>query len=116
MFEFFARIRGVSCLQDVAVSVVGKYRYQMYSPAEHDRAPVVVDVILVGRTKIITLHSGLWLENRTDRSLAFRLHIPITPLVAPSAAASKRQQRGQDDHKIGPLQPGSGQPWFHRRG
>lgn len=37
------------CLQEVAVSVVGKYRYQMYSPAEHRHLPVIVDIILVGR-------------------------------------------------------------------
>ena len=36
-------------LQEVAVSVVGKYRYQMYSPAEHRYLPVIVDIILVGR-------------------------------------------------------------------
>ena len=36
-------------LQEVAVSVVGKYRYQMYSPAEHRNLPVIVDIILVGR-------------------------------------------------------------------
>ena len=41
---FFAR----ACAQDVGVSVVGKYRYLMASPAENDRVPVVVDIILVG--------------------------------------------------------------------
>ncbi len=30
------------------MSVVGKYRYLMASPAENDRVPVVVDIILVG--------------------------------------------------------------------
>ena len=49
------------------MSVVGKYRYFMHSPAEHDSVPVIVDIILVGRTKIITLHSSVWLENLTDR-------------------------------------------------
>ena len=39
----------LSHLQEVAVSVVGKYRYQMYSPAEHRYLPVIVDIILVGR-------------------------------------------------------------------
>lgn len=94
-------------VQDVAVSVVGKYRYHMYSPAEHDRSPVIVDIILVGRTKIITLHSGIWLENRTDRKVAFRLHVPITPLVAPGKRADVRQR--DSDDIIGPLRPGSGE-------
>ena len=88
------------------MSVVGKYRYHMYSPAEHDRAPVVVDIILVGRTKIITLHSGIWLENRMDRKVAFRLHVPITPLVAPGRRLDERQR--DSDDTIGPLKPGSG--------
>lgn len=88
------------------MSVVGKYRYHMYSPAEHNRVPVVVDIILVGRTKIITLHSGIWLENHMDRKLSFRLHVPITPLVAPVKRADERRQ--DSDDVIGPLKPGSG--------
>lgn len=100
-------------MQDVAVSVVGKYRYFMHSPAQHDSVPVIVDIILVGRTKIITLHSGIWLENRTDRRVSFRLHVPITPLVAPVAeAAPPGVQRGPSDFKtdatVGPLSPDEG--------
>ena len=97
------------------MSVVGKYRYHMYSPAEHDRVPVIVDIILVGRTKIITLHSGIWLENRCDRKVSFRLHVPITPLVAPGARANMRQTG--NDAQIGPLKPGAGLNPFsaHRR-
>jgi hypothetical protein len=79
----------------------------MHSPAEHDRAPVVVDIILVGRTKIITLHSGIWLENRMDRKLSFRLHIPISPLVAPGAHEDERQR--SNDRTLGPLKPGAGE-------
>lgn len=96
--------------QDVAVSVVGKYRYFMHSPAEHDSVPVIVDIILVGRTKIITLHSSIWLDNRTDRRVAFRLHVPITPLVAPVAEApgSSAAADFKTDAAIGPLCPGEG--------
>lgn len=126
-------------LQDVAVNVVGKYRYRMTSPADSTWVPLIIDIILVGqggrewgaverwgatavwyssvamvlqlrwdvlrrdstprggclhhcqnthsaaharrvltpstfahppqvgRTKIITLHSGIWLENAIDR-------------------------------------------------
>ena len=94
-------------MQDVAVSVVGKYRYFMHSPAEHDRAPVVVDIILVGRTKIITLHSGIWLENQMDRKISFRLHIPISPLVAPGQQVNVRERN--NDRILGPLKPKEGQ-------
>lgn len=112
------------CAQDVAVSVVGKYRYFMHSPAQHDSVPVIVDIILVGRTKIITLHSGIWLENRTDRRVSFRLHVPITPLVAPVAEAAAAgpsgggggggppERSGAPDFKtdatVGPLSPDEG--------
>ncbi len=92
------------------MSVVGKYRYFMHSPAEHDSVPVIVDIILVGRTKIITLHSSVWLENLTDRRVAFRLHVPITPLVAPVAvrAGAERQAELKSDSLLGPLPPGEG--------
>jgi hypothetical protein len=53
--------------QDVAVNVVGKYRYRMTSPADSTWVPLIIDIILVGRTKIITLHSSVWLENAIDR-------------------------------------------------
>ena len=90
------------------MSVVGKYRYFMHSPAEHDRAPVVVDIILVGRTKIITLHSGIWLENQMDRKISFRLHIPISPLVAPGHFQQSMREKNSD-RILGPLKPKEGE-------
>lgn len=90
------------------MSVVGKYRYTMMSPAEHDRVPIIVDIILVGRTKIITLHSSLWLENHTDRAVSFRLHVPLTPLTAPTHPANSSQDP-TGNIIIGPFPPGSGQ-------
>ena len=96
-------------LQDVAVSVVGKYRYQMLAPREHDWVPLLVDIILVGRTKIITLHSGMWLDNRTDKNLTFRLHVPVTPLTAP-AAGGESGPAPHSDAMIGPVQPDKGAP------
>ena len=87
------------------MSVVGKYRYQMLSPHEHNRVPVLVDIILVGRTKIITLHSGMWIDNRTDKDLTFRLHVPITPLTAPAAGSTG----ARSDTIIGPVHPEKGE-------
>lgn len=98
----------VCCPQDVAVSVVGKYCYHMHSPAEHQTLPVIVDIILVGRTKIITLHSSIWLINSTDRHVAFRLHVPITPLVAPARVGPPNRKQRTTDHVIGPLDPNAG--------
>ncbi|GFR40085.1 hypothetical protein Agub_g633, partial [Astrephomene gubernaculifera] len=43
-------------IPDVCVDVVGKYCYDLHSPHDDRRAPVVVDVVLVGRTKILKIH------------------------------------------------------------
>lgn len=89
------------------MSVVGKYRYQMLSPSEHNRVPVLVDIILVGRTKIITVHSGMWVDNRMDKHLTFRLHVPVTPLTAPATGGSGSSSRS--DTVIGPVKPDKGE-------
>lgn len=75
-------------ISNVIVSQVGKYRYSMYSPHESATVHVVVDVMLVGRTKVISIHSSVWLENSTDLPMRVRLHVPpsllaITPTVEP---------------------------------
>lgn len=44
------------------MSVVGKYRYLMDSAVKRGHLPVIVDIFLVGRTKIITLHSSIWVS------------------------------------------------------
>lgn len=62
----------------------------------------------VGRTKIITVHSGIWLKNSTDRRLRFRLHVPITSLVAPAGQDVGGHQHLASDVSIGPLQPDAG--------
>lgn len=37
-------------MQDVAVNVVGKYRYRMTSPADSTWVPLIIDIILVRET------------------------------------------------------------------
>lgn len=81
-------------ISNVIISQVGKYRYAMYSPHQSATVHVVVDVMLVGRTKVISLHSTVWLENSTDLPVRVRLHVPpsllaVTPTVdtAPPGAA-----------------------------
>lgn len=105
-------------IRDVAVNVVGKYRYSMISPADNTFVPLVVDIILVGRTKIITLHSGIWVENSIGRPVSLRLHVPTTPLVPPQSVgnggASSAGVAGmhhvsvEGDLSIGPLAPKAG--------
>eukprot|EP00887_Chlorella_sp_A99_P007742 scaffold20.g7742.t1 len=95
-------------LQDVAVNVVGKYRYRMTSPADSTTVPLIIDIILVGRTKIITLHSGIWVENAINRAITLRLHVPTTPLVPPSAAVAAGGGGEEGDVLLGPLRPKAG--------
>ena len=52
----------------VAVDIVGKYCYYLDAPLEERRVPVIVDVALIGRTKIIKLHSALWMHVRGSRT------------------------------------------------
>lgn len=65
----------------------------------------------MGRTKIITLHSGIWVENAIDRDISLRLHVPTTSLVPPNAGSAARGTGGalsDGDIAIGPLKPQSG--------
>ena len=87
------------------MSVVGKYRYTLSAPREQRALPLLVDIILVGRTKIITLHSAVWLDNATDRPLSFRLHVPLTPLTAPPPPQGTNSH---SDLHIGPVKPRGG--------
>jgi hypothetical protein len=48
----------------VSTDVVGKYCYYLDMPLEDRRVPVIVDVALIGRTKIIKLHSAFWIQVR----------------------------------------------------
>ena len=95
-------------IRDVPINVVGKYKYTMTSPADNTVMPVVVDVILVGRTKIITVHSGIWVENSIEIPISFRLHVPTTSLVPPGVIKRKQKLSGEGDVLIGPLKPGEG--------
>lgn len=57
------------CLCCAAVDVVGKYRYEAREPLGGPSLPLLLDVLLVGRTKMLRLHSCLWLENNTGMRL-----------------------------------------------
>lgn len=96
-------------IHDVPVNVVGKYKYNMLSPADNTTVPVLVDVILVGRTKIITVHSGIWVENAIEIPISFRLHVPTTSLAPPGVFRKKQGTLNDEgDLLIGPLKPGEG--------
>lgn len=95
-------------IRDVPINVIGKYKYNMTSPADNTVMPVILDVILVGRTKIITVHSGIWVENSIEIPISFRLHVPTTSLVPPGIIKRKQRLSTEGDVLIGPLKPGEG--------
>eukprot|EP00983_Pelagomonas_calceolata_P095324 1157997-Pelagomonas_calceolata.AAC.8 len=55
-------------LAGVSTDIVGKYCYYLDMPLESQRVPVIVDVALIGRTKIIKLHSALWLQDQCHQA------------------------------------------------
>ncbi|GLC63393.1 hypothetical protein PLESTF_000031500 [Pleodorina starrii] len=96
-------------ISDVSVDVVGKYCYDLHSPTDDRHAPVVVDVALVGRTKILKIHSALYVQNNTSLRLSFRLHFPSV-LLAGQVALGTGDQRlpGDQDIKLRALKPKEG--------
>jgi hypothetical protein len=68
-------------ITNVLVNQVGKYRYQLYSPHENTSIHLVIDILLVSRTKVISVHSPVWIENTTDLTLEACLHVPTSLLA-----------------------------------
>jgi hypothetical protein len=108
-----------SPLLEVNVSLVGKYNYMLQAPLDNIEVPVVVDIVLVGRTKVISVHSPYWIFNRSDRDLIFRLQLYLGYLNAPSSQiaelASSDTMRDEaatkdvsSDLTIGPIESGTG--------
>jgi hypothetical protein len=58
------------------VDVVGKYRYEAKDPLGREPLVIVVDVLLVGRTKMLKLHSALWVQNNTGIKMSLQLQLP----------------------------------------
>jgi hypothetical protein len=67
---------------------VGKYRYAARDPTGAAALPVLLDVLLVGRTKILKLHGPLWASNATRHKLGITL-------VMPAAASGAGPGRGR---------------------
>jgi hypothetical protein len=80
-------------LPSVLVNQVGKYRYNLSSPHDNARVHLIVDVALVSRTKVISIHSPVWLENSTDMELKLQLHVP-TSLLTFRREADRGDDRG----------------------
>lgn len=65
-----------ACTLPPVVDVAGKYRYAARDPAGGEPLPVLLDVLLVGRTKILKLHGPLWASNGTRHKLGITLAMP----------------------------------------
>eukprot|EP00798_Chlamydomonas_sp_ICE-L_P005984 gene5984-5277_t len=107
-------------IADVSIDVVGKYKYHAISPGDDVKIPLIVDVVLEMTsislslstwcwTKILKLHSALWVQNGTDRKIGFRLHMPSARLALQISAASHADTlvSSQDIH-LRSLKPGQG--------
>ncbi|KAG1653118.1 hypothetical protein FOA52_012193, partial [Chlamydomonas sp. UWO 241] len=92
---------------DVVVDIVGKYVYNLENPAGELVVPLIVDVDLVGRTKVVRLHSALYACNRTDLRLSLRLHIPSPWMAYHISLLPGEHQEGQEI-VMRPLAPGEG--------
>lgn len=74
---------------DVSTDQVGKYRYSLSTPNGQQWVPLILDVNLVGRTKILKLHSALWIENSSTVRLTLRLQMPSASASHTALPASK---------------------------
>lgn len=93
----------------MSIDVVGKYCYDLHSPHDERRAPVIVDVVLVGRTKILKIHSALYVQNSTHLRIGFRLHFPSALLARQiMLGPGDVQLPGEQDIRLRPLKPGEG--------
>lgn len=81
-------------VSNVVVGQVGKYRYSLYSPHDNATVYIVADIQLVGRTKVVSLHSSVWLENGTDVPFKLRLHVPPSLLVVAPQQAMDYEYEG----------------------
>jgi hypothetical protein len=84
-------------LPNVLVNHVGKYRYRLCSPDDNAFIYLVVDVVLVSRTKVVSIHSPVWLENATDMQLGIQLHVPTSLLAFVPEGCSRRPADRADD-------------------
>ncbi|GFH31357.1 predicted protein, partial [Haematococcus lacustris] len=91
----------------VSMDVVGKYAYHLDMPLEERRVPILVDVALIGRTKIIRVHSALWVMNSSTVRMGLRLHLPSSSL-AQLIASPGDVADGDQDVQLRSLKPGEG--------
>lgn len=96
---------------DVSTDQVGKYRYGLSTANGHLWVPLILDVNLVGRTKILKLHSALWIENSSTVRLTLRMQLP-SATASTQTALQKHEPRSvaaPDSIQEFCLSPGDGE-------
>jgi uncharacterized membrane protein YgcG len=87
-------------ISHLLVGQVGQYRYSLYSPHTNATVSIVVGIQLVGRTKVVSLHSSVWLENATDVAIKLRLHVPPSLLVVAPEQSQDREALARSESKM----------------
>ncbi|KAK9809768.1 hypothetical protein WJX73_004442 [Symbiochloris irregularis] len=94
-----------TAVTDIIVDKVGKYAYTIGSPHDTAITPMVMDVTLDVRTKVLTVHSPFRIENCTNTPLEFVVHM----FMGAGQAMSSMQSRAAASAQVptsGPLLPG----------
>ena len=94
-------------VENVNVSLVGRFSHRVKSPLQGTVMPIVCDIILAGRTKLISFHSGIWVHNKTVCSLMFRLQLE-TNIFSPPEEEMLREGKIDNTRMLGPLKPNTG--------
>ena len=94
-------------VENVNVSLVGRFSHRVKSPLQGTSIPIICDIILAGRTKLISFHSGIWVHNKTNKNLTLRLVLE-TNLFNPPEEEKLREGKIDNTRTLGPLEPNTG--------
>jgi len=94
-------------VENVNVSLVGRFSHRVKSPLQGTSMPIICDIILAGRTKLISFHSGIWVHNKTHKNLTLRLVLE-TNLFNPPEEEKLREGKIDNTRTLGPLEPNTG--------
>ncbi|CAI5510040.1 unnamed protein product [Closterium sp. Naga37s-1] len=89
-------------MNDIVMDKVGKYVMDLRLPGSTVVLPVVFDVTLKSRTKIITVHSTMHLRNNIDVPLVFFALLPSPKETGVETAKSSSQVK---KFSLGPIHP-----------
>lgn len=85
------------------------FRYYLRSPQQDVVLPVIVDVVLIGRTKMLRIHSAVRIDNSTHVPIRLLLHLP-EPSVRDTLALDQGDEHAHQQQavRLAALMPGEG--------